>query len=228
MLQQAARTPNNVALVQESGVGVRLGGGGLLSSPASSPVLSHRAASTSTPTPVLPPTRKLTYTQLDAQSARLAKKIQHVVGVGGKVSSDVSGGEFVVGILMDRSIELAVSMLAVMRAGGAMVTLDIAHPLSRNTFQLTNTNTNVVITKQQYKNEAAALKVQHVIYVDAQDEEISGDIVKLDVKGMVMMVVVLLLCCSCLVLFGGVAVVQWRVVDFVLVVLRELNVLNGY
>ncbi len=78
----------------------------------------------------------LTYAGLTARSDRLARVLA-ARGVGPGV---------VAGVLLERGFELPVAQLAVMKAGGAWLPLDPAHPRQRLAFQLSDTGAPVVVT----------------------------------------------------------------------------------
>ena len=81
--EQAARTPNGVALMCEGG--------------------------------------QLTYAELDQRTNQLARRLQRE-GVGPEVA---------VGVLLDRSAEMVVALLGVLKAGGFYVPIDPAYPAER-------------------------------------------------------------------------------------------------
>ena len=64
--------------------------------------------------------RQLTYAELNARANQLA---HHLIGLG-------VGPEVLVGICMERSLELIVGLLAILKAGGAYVPLDPGYPAS--------------------------------------------------------------------------------------------------
>ena len=68
----------------------------------------------------------LTYAELDGRANRLAHHLQSV-GVGPDV---------LVGVCLGRSLDLAVALLAVLKAGGACVPLDPAYPPERLAFMV--------------------------------------------------------------------------------------------
>lgn len=65
--------------------------------------------------------RTFTYTELDEQVQRLAARLR-AAGVGPDVP---------VGMLLDRSVWMPVALLAILRAGGAFVPLDLGYPTAR-------------------------------------------------------------------------------------------------
>jgi amino acid adenylation domain-containing protein/non-ribosomal peptide synthase protein (TIGR01720 family) len=54
-----------------------------------------------------------------------------------------------VGIFMERSLEMIVSMLAILKAGGAYVPLDPTYPVERLSFMLEDTRTPVILTQRE-------------------------------------------------------------------------------
>ncbi len=80
----------------------------------------------------------LTYAQLNARANRLAN---HLVKIGVRSGS-------LVGIFLDRSAEMVVSLLAVWKAGAAYVPLDPAFPRERLAHILQDTSVPVIITQK--------------------------------------------------------------------------------
>ena len=79
---------------------------------------------------------EVTYHELNSRAELLATRLS-ACGVGPEV---------VVGLLLDRSVELVVSVLAVWKAGGAFVPLCLSHPASRTALILAETRAPVVLT----------------------------------------------------------------------------------
>ena len=82
----------------------------------------------------------LTYAELDARSARLAN---HLRGLG-------VGPEVRVGVCLDRSAELVVAVLGVLRAGGAYVPLDPAYPPERLRFLVADAGVSVLLSQERH------------------------------------------------------------------------------
>jgi amino acid adenylation domain-containing protein len=83
--------------------------------------------------------RRLTYRDLNSQANRLAAYLR---GRG-------IGPEVPVAICLKRSTNLMVSMLAVLKAGGACVPLDPAYPAERLEFMLRDTRTALLLTQDE-------------------------------------------------------------------------------
>ena len=98
--------------------------------------------------------KKLTYRELDERASVLASRLRKS-GVGPDV---------LVGVCIERSIELIVSLLAIIKAGGAYVSLDPSCPVERLGFMLTETSTPVLITTSTLnKTMTAALDAAGLI-----------------------------------------------------------------
>ncbi|HEX2091791.1 MAG TPA: amino acid adenylation domain-containing protein, partial [Longimicrobiaceae bacterium] len=81
--------------------------------------------------------RVVSYAEFHARATALARRLR-ALGVGPEVR---------VALLLDRSVELAVSILAVLRAGGAFVPLDPEYPAERLAFVLRDSGAALVLTR---------------------------------------------------------------------------------
>jgi amino acid adenylation domain-containing protein len=79
----------------------------------------------------------LTYRELDARANQLARRLQKLGVQPDKL----------VGVCMDRSLELIVALLAIVKAGGVYVSLDPAYPRERLAFMLEDTQAPVLLTQ---------------------------------------------------------------------------------
>ncbi|MET9883269.1 amino acid adenylation domain-containing protein [Streptomyces sp. NPDC006430] len=99
-------------------------------------LFSQQAARSPGATAVVDERERLSYAELDARADRLASRLREA-GVGLEVP---------VGVCLPRSVELAVGLLAVLKAGGAFVPLDPGHPLDRSHAILRETKAAAVLT----------------------------------------------------------------------------------
>jgi amino acid adenylation domain-containing protein len=83
--------------------------------------------------------QQLTYRELNGRASQLARYLR-ALGVGPEV---------LVGICVERSLEIAVGILGILKAGGAYVPLDPMYPRERLAFMLDDTRTPVVLTQER-------------------------------------------------------------------------------
>lgn len=81
--------------------------------------------------------RRLTYAQLDEQANQLAHYLRSL-GVG---------PETLVGVCMDRSVEMVISLLGVLKAGGTYLPLDPSYPRERLAFMLADAQARLLLTQ---------------------------------------------------------------------------------
>lgn len=101
---------------------------------------------------------ELTYSELNCSANRLAHRLRRL-GVGTEVC---------VGLLMRRSTEMIVAMLAVLKAGGAYVPLDPDYPRDRLTFMLETSQCPVLVTHDVTASDLAGAEHDRVL-VDTAD-----------------------------------------------------------
>ncbi|MFD8816415.1 amino acid adenylation domain-containing protein, partial [Streptomyces sp. NPDC059627] len=99
-------------------------------------LLARQAAATPNAVAVVFEGVELSYAELDARSNRLARLL---IGRG-------VGPESVVGLVMDRSVELVVAVLAVVKAGGAYLPVDPGYPAERIGAMLADAGVAVVLS----------------------------------------------------------------------------------
>jgi amino acid adenylation domain-containing protein len=80
---------------------------------------------------------RLSYRELDRRANRLARLLRDL-GVGPDV---------LVGVCMERSVEMVVGVLGILKAGGAYVPLDPTYPQERLAFMLADTRTPALLTQ---------------------------------------------------------------------------------
>ena len=101
--------------------------------------------------------QQMTYQELNRRSNQLAHHLQRL-GVGSQV---------LVGLCMDRSIEMIVGLLGILKAGGAYVPLDPAYPEERLAFMLQDTQAPVLLTQRQFIDMLPTQGI-HVLCLDSE------------------------------------------------------------
>jgi amino acid adenylation domain-containing protein/FkbM family methyltransferase len=106
--------------------------------------------------------RELTYAELNGAANRLARHLR-TLGVG---------PESVVGVYAERSVEMVLSLLAVLKAGGAYLPLDPGYPSGRLK-DMVEDATPVVLLTQAHLRGAVADQTVPVLCVDALSPELA-------------------------------------------------------
>ncbi|MCC5659230.1 amino acid adenylation domain-containing protein [Nostoc sp. XA010] len=84
--------------------------------------------------------QRLTYAELNARANQLAYYLQ-ILGVKPEV---------LVGLCVERSLEMVVALLGILKAGGAYVPLDPEYPTERLSFMLKDAKVSLLLTQQQF------------------------------------------------------------------------------
>ena len=106
--------------------------------------------------------QQLTYRELNSRANQLAHYLQSL-----GVTSDV-----LVGLCVERSVEMIVGILAILKAGGAYVPLDPDYPQERLSFMLEDAQVSVILTQQQIVKSLTQHQGQ-VICLDSDWETIA-------------------------------------------------------
>jgi amino acid adenylation domain-containing protein len=107
---------------------------------------------------------RLTYSELNQRSNQVANYLR-ARGVGPEVR---------VGILMERSLEMVIGLLGIIKAGGAYLPLDLSYPLQRMSFMLTDADVAVLLTQQALQRDWRAHSID-AICLDADWPDIAGE-----------------------------------------------------
>ncbi|WP_019872006.1 MupA/Atu3671 family FMN-dependent luciferase-like monooxygenase [Salinispora oceanensis] len=102
------------------------------------------------------PEEALTYRQLDERAERLAARLR-AVGVGPDVP---------VGVFLDRGVDLVVTLLGILQAGGAYLPLDPTYPVGRLSFMVADSGTPVVVTHSGLGGRLEPLPVPRLLLDD--------------------------------------------------------------
>ncbi len=105
----------------------------------------------------------LTYSELNKRANQLA----HHLRKRGCCS------ETLVGIYLERSLEMIISILGVLKAGGAYVPLDTSWPQERVDFLLHDTGMKLVITEERLKYQAPGMV--ELVLLDIAKDDLNGE-----------------------------------------------------
>ncbi|APH47821.1 non-ribosomal peptide synthetase [Bacillus amyloliquefaciens] len=117
--------------------------------------------------------REWTYREVNEAANRLARHL---------VKSGLEKGR-TAAIMNDRSAETVIGMLAVLKAGGAYVPIDPAFPEDRLRFMAEDSSIRLVLTVQDYQEQAGTLQVPIVMLDESEDETVSGTDLNLPAGG---------------------------------------------
>ena len=112
-------------------------------------------------TAVIAGAEQLTYKQLNQRANKLA---HHLLALG--VESEDR-----VGILLDRSAEMVVALLGVLKAGGCYVPLDPQYPAERLSFMMEDAGLTVLLTTRELSNLTS--DSLQMVYIDELEENTS-------------------------------------------------------
>ncbi|MDQ6673654.1 MAG: amino acid adenylation domain-containing protein, partial [Chloroflexota bacterium] len=106
----------------------------------------------------------LTYAELDARANQLARRLR-AMGVGPDAP---------VGVWIERSPELIVALLGILKAGGGYVPLDPSYPLERLAFMLEDAQVRVVVTDSRWRDSLPE-HTAHLLLLDADAARIARE-----------------------------------------------------
>ncbi|WNG57630.1 AMP-binding protein [Archangium gephyra] len=107
--------------------------------------------------------KSLTYGELDRRANQLA---HHLRGMG-------VGAEVRVGLSVERSVEMVVGMLGILKAGGVYVPLEASYPAERLEWMKREAGVAVVVAQEKVAEELP-VGVEPVVSVDGEWEAISA------------------------------------------------------
>jgi len=110
------------------------------------------------------PRQVITYQELNRRSNQLANYLRRN-GVG---------PEEIVGLYLERSIEMLAGLLGVLKAGGAYLPLDPAYPQERLNLMLSDAQVQIVVTQERFAGRLAQGQLQ-VICLDAKDDPLAPE-----------------------------------------------------
>jgi non-ribosomal peptide synthetase component F len=107
---------------------------------------------------------RLSYGELEARANQLA---HHLRGLG-------VGAETVVGLCLDRSLEMLVGLIGILKAGGAYLPLDPSYPAERLEFMLEDAGAALVITTAALRDRLGGAGARR-LELDSQAAALAGE-----------------------------------------------------
>jgi amino acid adenylation domain-containing protein len=120
-------------------------------------LIADRAAATPDAIAVQFEDTRLTYAELDGSANQLA---HHLQGLG-------VGPEVLVGICVERSAQMVVGLLGILKAGGGYVPIDPAYPDDRQAFMLESSAAPVIITEARLRDSLPASDAK-IVCIDSE------------------------------------------------------------
>ncbi|NMZ08064.1 non-ribosomal peptide synthase/polyketide synthase [Pseudomonas proteolytica] len=99
---------------------------------------------------------RLSYAQLNARANQLA---HHLIALG-------VGPDRLVGIALERSVEMVVGLLAILKAGGAYVPLDPEYPTDRLAYMIDDSGIDLLLTQQSLLSTLPLPATLHTLCLD--------------------------------------------------------------
>jgi amino acid adenylation domain-containing protein len=106
--------------------------------------------------------QKLTYRQLNVRANQLAR---YLIKLG-------VGPEVLVGICLERSLEMIIGLLGILKAGGAYVPIDPSYPKERTAIMMNDAQVSILLTQITLRNLLPERAVR-VVCLDEEASEIS-------------------------------------------------------
>ncbi len=107
----------------------------------------------------------ITYGELDRRANQLARYL---------LKQGVAPDQ-IVGVHLHKSIEMIVAVLAVMKAGGAYLPMDLNYPAERLQYMVSEAGVKVLVTQEALGASAAELDCKTVVFVDSDEQEIGAE-----------------------------------------------------
>ena len=123
----------------------------------------ERARQTPDEVAVICASEMITYAELNARANKLAR---HLMGKG--VRPDL-----MVGICVERSLEMVVGLLGILKSGGAYVPMDPGYPAERLSMMVEDANVKVMVTGAGLEGKAGGYKGE-VVGIDREWEQIAS------------------------------------------------------
>lgn len=108
--------------------------------------------------------KEVSYDELNVRANRLAHRLRKLGG----------GPEVLVGLLVERSVEMVVGLLAILKAGGAYVPLDPEYPPDRLAFMAEDADLKVLLCHRPTRNTLPQCEA-HIFDMDEESAAIAGE-----------------------------------------------------
>ncbi|MEI8703605.1 LLM class flavin-dependent oxidoreductase [Pseudoalteromonas sp. B62] len=112
----------------------------------------------------------LSYEQLNLQANQLA----HYLKVLGVKSGHL------VGLCIERSLDMVIGLLAILKAGGAYVPLDPSYPVDRLNHMLSDSNAQLLLTQRNSFTQSSFAETMQKVYIDDRSEWTNEAITNMD------------------------------------------------
>ncbi|MGZ4123463.1 MAG: condensation domain-containing protein, partial [Tumebacillaceae bacterium] len=109
--------------------------------------------------------QELTYRELNEQANRLAHYLQ----------KQQVGPEVLVGVCMERSLEMVISLYGILKAGGAYVPIDPTYPSDRLSYLLEDSQIQVLLTQEKWVDTLPNVSSVPIICLDHAEELLAGE-----------------------------------------------------
>jgi amino acid adenylation domain-containing protein len=111
----------------------------------------------------------LTYATLNRRANQVGRALRKALGAAGP-------GSFI-GVYMERSVEMVVALLAILKAGYAYVPIDPEYPPARIEFMIQDAGLSLTLTQERHRGRLDALGASVLVLPDnAADAEMDSDI----------------------------------------------------
>jgi amino acid adenylation domain-containing protein/thioester reductase-like protein len=126
-------------------------------------LIAEQATKTPEAVAVVFENQQLSYAQLDSRANQVARYLQSL-GVGPEV---------VVGLCVERSLEMVVGLLGILKAGGAYLPLDPSYPKERLSYMLADAQSRVLVTQRALVEQLPQSEARLVL-LDEEAEKIKA------------------------------------------------------
>ncbi len=108
--------------------------------------------------------KKITYRELNERANQFAN---YLIKSG-------AGPDVIIGISVERSPEMAIALLGILKSGAAYLPLDSSHPAERISFMIEDTGIKILITTEKIKNKLP-VSDKKVLLIDSDSDLLSSE-----------------------------------------------------